>query len=111
MGRGFGRPLLLLGLTEDVSAELGVPSVEDDVGDVGDSRRFVGETGGVLLLVVEESSSVRRSASRTCCSDVSSWLSRSGSGLEHIHWKGTQWTSTIMKPKQTNLSVFPRPRP
>lgn len=52
MGRGLGRPLLRLGLMEDVSVEAGSASV----GDVGDSERHVGELGGVVLVVGEPSS-------------------------------------------------------
>lgn len=65
MGRGLGRPLLRLGLTEDVSVEGGDVSV----GDVDDSERHVGETRGVLL-VVGETSSVWRNASGPGWSDV-----------------------------------------
>ena len=61
MGRGLGRPLLRLGLTEDVSVKVSAASV-DDVGNLGDSEGHVGETGG-------ETSSVR-SASRPSRSDV-----------------------------------------
>lgn len=63
MGRGLGRPLLRLGLTEDVSVE--------EVGDasVGDSEGHVGEIGGVLL-VVGETSSAWSSGSCPCWSDV-----------------------------------------
>lgn len=69
MGRGLGRPVLRLGLTDDVSVEVMAASVVD-VGDVGDSERHVGEIGGVPLLVVGETWSVWRSASRPSCSDV-----------------------------------------
>lgn len=69
MGRGLGRPLLRLDLTEDVSVEeVGDVSVGDEV-DVGGSGRHVGETAGVLL-VVGETSSVWRGASCLCWSDV-----------------------------------------
>lgn len=40
-----------------------------DVGDTGDSKRHVGEIGGVLL-VVEEAPSLWRSASCPCSSEV-----------------------------------------
>lgn len=49
--------------------KVGAASV-DDVGDVGESERHGGEIGGVLLLVVGDTSPFWRSASLTCCSDV-----------------------------------------
>lgn len=70
MGLGLGRPLLRLGLTEDVSVE-----AVGDVGDVGDSEKAVGEIGGVLPLVVGDASSVWRSSSLPCCADVT-WGSK-----------------------------------
>lgn len=45
------------------------------LGDVGDSERHGGEMGGVLLLVVGDTSPFWRSASLTCCSDVT-WGSK-----------------------------------
>lgn len=66
MGRGLGRPLLCLGLTEDGSVEEGGAA---SVGDASDSERHFGETGGVLL-VVPETSSVWRSVSFPSVSDV-----------------------------------------
>lgn len=64
MGRGLGRPLLCLGLTEDISV-----GEAASVGDVGDSERHIGEIGGVLR-VVGGTSSFWRSASFSCRSDV-----------------------------------------
>lgn len=66
MGRGLGRPLLRLGLMEEVSVE---EAGDASVGDVGDSEEHVGEMGGVLLLA-GETSSVWSSASCPCWSDV-----------------------------------------
>jgi len=57
------RPLLRLGLTEDVSVEGSVGVV----GDVGDSERHVEERGELLL--VGDTSSVGRNASGPCWSD------------------------------------------
>lgn len=55
MGRGLGRPLFCLDLTEDVSV-VGVASSVGDVGDMGDSEADDGEIGGVLLVDGESSS-------------------------------------------------------
>lgn len=73
MGRGLGRPLLLLGLMEGVSVDATAASV-GDVGDTGDSERDVGGTEGVLLLG-EEISSVCRSDFCSCGYDVT-WGSK-----------------------------------
>lgn len=47
-------------------------------------------------------------------SNLTSWFSRSGPGPgpglgpRHIHWKGTQWTSTIAKHTQTQTGQVPQ---
>lgn len=64
MGRGLGRLLRCLGLTEDISV-----GEAASVGDVGDSERPTGKIGSVLT-VVGETSSFWRSASFSCWSKV-----------------------------------------
>lgn len=64
MGRGLGRLLRCLGLTEDISV-----GEAASVGNEGDSERPIGEIGGVLA-VDGETSSFWRSASSSCWSKV-----------------------------------------
>lgn len=46
--------------------------------------------------------------SQPAISKLTSWFSRSGSGPRHIHWKGIQWTSTIVKHSQSQTGLFLR---
>lgn len=66
MGRGLGRPLLRLGLTEEFSVE---SSSVEDVGDTGDPKEHVGGMEGGLL-VAAGISSVWRSGFSFCRSDL-----------------------------------------
>lgn len=62
MGRGLGRPLFRLVLTENISGE---DALAPSMDDAGDSSRHDGEPEGVLL-AVGETSSAWRSALFAC---------------------------------------------
>lgn len=46
-----------------------------------------------------------KSVSQAAILNLTSWFSRSGSCPRHIHWKGTQWNSTIVKHTQTQTGL------